>query len=75
MISNSFILQPNPSQAEGLLFLLCNENARHRNSGSNSFQIKTAFSIQIARWLNTEIMNADSRQFYKGLNIGTAKTR
>lgn len=34
---------------------------------------KTALSIQIARWLNTEIMNADSRQFYKGLNIGTAK--
>lgn len=34
---------------------------------------KTAFSIEVAQRLNTEIISADSRQFYKELNIGTAK--
>ncbi|HPR31207.1 MAG TPA: tRNA (adenosine(37)-N6)-dimethylallyltransferase MiaA [Prolixibacteraceae bacterium] len=33
---------------------------------------KTSRSIQIARWLNTEIISADSRQIYKELSIGTA---
>ncbi|MCK5019156.1 MAG: tRNA (adenosine(37)-N6)-dimethylallyltransferase MiaA, partial [Candidatus Peribacteraceae bacterium] len=35
---------------------------------------KTSFSIQLAKHIgNVEIVNADSRQFYKYLNIGTAK--
>ena len=34
---------------------------------------KTAFSIQLARALQTEIISADSRQLYKQLDIGTAK--
>ncbi|MCB0481207.1 MAG: tRNA (adenosine(37)-N6)-dimethylallyltransferase MiaA [Flavobacteriales bacterium] len=34
---------------------------------------KTALSIELAQWLNTEIVSADSRQFYRELNIGTAK--
>ena len=34
---------------------------------------KTALSIQIAKALNTEIISADSRQFFRELNIGTAK--
>ena len=35
---------------------------------------KTAFSLQVAQDLkNAEIINADSRQLYKYLNIGTAK--
>jgi tRNA dimethylallyltransferase len=34
---------------------------------------KTALSIDIAKELGAEIFNADSRQFYRGLNIGTAK--
>jgi len=34
---------------------------------------KTSFSIQLAQWLNAEIISADSRQFYKEMNIGTAK--
>ena len=34
---------------------------------------KTALSIKIARFLGTEIVNADSRQFYKTMDIGTAK--
>ena len=34
---------------------------------------KTALSIQIAKALGTEIISADSRQFFKELNIGTAK--
>lgn len=34
---------------------------------------KTALSIEIAKKFNTEIVSADSRQFYKELNIGTAK--
>ena len=34
---------------------------------------KTALSIKIANQLNTEIISADSRQFYKELTIGTAK--
>ncbi|NVK84562.1 MAG: tRNA (adenosine(37)-N6)-dimethylallyltransferase MiaA [Cytophagia bacterium] len=34
---------------------------------------KTAMGIQIAHFLNTEIISADSRQFYRELEIGTAK--
>jgi tRNA dimethylallyltransferase len=34
---------------------------------------KTAVAIQLAKKLNCEIINADSRQFYKELIIGTAK--
>jgi tRNA dimethylallyltransferase len=34
---------------------------------------KTAFSIEVAKELKTEIISADSRQFYKELTIGTAK--
>lgn len=34
---------------------------------------KTALSIEIAQALNTEIISADSRQFYKEISIGTAK--
>ena len=34
---------------------------------------KSRFGIKIAKHINTEIINADSRLFYRGLNIGTAK--
>ncbi|MEQ8925027.1 MAG: tRNA (adenosine(37)-N6)-dimethylallyltransferase MiaA [Fulvivirga sp.] len=34
---------------------------------------KTALSIELARWLKTEIISFDSRQFYKEMSIGTAK--
>ena len=34
---------------------------------------KTALGIKIASEFNSEIISADSRQFYKELNIGTAK--
>jgi len=34
---------------------------------------KTSLAIDLARHYNTEIVSADSRQFYKGMNIGTAK--
>jgi tRNA dimethylallyltransferase len=34
---------------------------------------KTALSVKIAKLFNTEIISADSRQFYKEMNIGTAK--
>ena len=34
---------------------------------------KTAFSIQLAQLFNTEIISADSRQFFKEMSIGTAK--
>ncbi len=34
---------------------------------------KTKLSIELAKKLNGEIINADSTQVYKGLNIGTAK--
>jgi len=33
---------------------------------------KTAFSIQLAQHFNTEIISADSRQFYREMHIGTA---
>lgn len=33
---------------------------------------KTALSIQLAKYFNTEIISCDSRQFYKEMNIGTA---
>ena len=34
---------------------------------------KTTFSIELAKKINGEIISADSRQFYKLLDIGTAK--
>jgi tRNA dimethylallyltransferase len=34
---------------------------------------KTAFSIQLARQIDAEVISADSRLLYKGMNIGTAK--
>jgi len=34
---------------------------------------KTALAIDIAKHYNTEILSADSRQFYKEMEIGTAK--
>ncbi len=34
---------------------------------------KTALAIQLANYFNTEIVSADSRQFYKEMEIGTAK--
>jgi tRNA dimethylallyltransferase len=34
---------------------------------------KTEFAIKLAQHLKTEIISADSRQFFKELNIGTAK--
>ena len=34
---------------------------------------KTALAIQLAQYFNTSIINADSRQCYKELNIGVAK--
>ncbi len=36
---------------------------------------KTKLSIELAKKLNAEIMNADSMQVYKELNIGTAKIK
>ncbi|WP_431029571.1 tRNA (adenosine(37)-N6)-dimethylallyltransferase MiaA [Lysinibacillus sp. LZ02] len=34
---------------------------------------KTALSIQLAKWLDGEVINGDSMQVYLGLDIGTAK--
>jgi tRNA dimethylallyltransferase len=34
---------------------------------------KTALAIRLAQLYNTEILSADSRQFFQGLDIGTAK--
>lgn len=34
---------------------------------------KTSLAIKLAKQLNTEILSADSRQFYQEMNIGTAK--
>lgn len=34
---------------------------------------KTSISIQLAKYFKSEIISADSRQFYKGISIGTAK--
>ncbi len=34
---------------------------------------KTAFAIGLAQLLNAEIVSADSRYFYRGMDIGTAK--
>jgi len=33
---------------------------------------KTALSIKLAQHFNTEVVSADSRQFFKEMNIGTA---
>ncbi len=33
---------------------------------------KTTLSIKLAQYFNTEIISADSRQFYKEMQIGTA---
>ena len=34
---------------------------------------KTALSVALAKYMNTEIISADSMQIYKGMDIGTAK--
>lgn len=34
---------------------------------------KSAIAVNVARHFNTEVLSSDSRQFYRGLNIGTAK--
>ena len=34
---------------------------------------KTGLSIKLAKYLNCEVLSADSRQFYKEMAIGTAK--
>ena len=34
---------------------------------------KTAFAVQLARTLGGEIISADSRQVYRGMDIGTGK--
>lgn len=34
---------------------------------------KTDLAVKVAQWLDTEIISADSRQFYRELSIGTAK--
>lgn len=36
---------------------------------------KTAFSVELAKKLNGEIISADSMQVYRGMDIGTAKVR
>ena len=36
---------------------------------------KTKLSVQLAKKINGEIINADSMQVYKELDIGTAKIR
>ncbi len=36
---------------------------------------KTALGIQIARRFNGEVVSVDSRQVYRGMDIGTAKTK
>ena len=35
---------------------------------------KTKLSVELAKKLNGEIINADSTQVYKNLNIGTAES-
>src|SRR5258708_38432279 len=34
---------------------------------------KAALAMEIAKRLGAEIINADSRQFYRGMDVGTAK--
>ncbi len=34
---------------------------------------KTKLAIELAQWLHTHVLSADSRQFYKELEVGTAK--
>ncbi|MHB1169813.1 MAG: isopentenyl transferase family protein, partial [Longimicrobiales bacterium] len=34
---------------------------------------KTAVAVEVARMLDGEIISADSRQVYRGMDIGTAK--
>ena len=36
---------------------------------------KTSLSIKLAKKLNAEVINCDSMQIYKELNIGTAKIK
>ena len=36
---------------------------------------KTKLSIELAKKINGEIINADSMQVYRGLDIGTAKIK
>ena len=57
-----------------------NDAKRHYNSFMKTLIViagptasgKTAFAIKMAKALNTVILSADSRQFYKEMSIGTA---
>ena len=57
-----------------------NDAKRHYNSFMKTLIViagptasgKTAFAIKLAKALNTVILSADSRQFYKEMSIGTA---
>ena len=57
-----------------------NDAKRHYNSFMKTIIViagptasgKTAFAIKMAKALNTVILSADSRQFYKEMSIGTA---
>ncbi len=50
-----------------------NNNKRLIVIGGPTASGKTAFAIRLARHFGTAIISADSRQFYREMNIGTAK--
>ena len=56
--------------------ILKSENSENKNTliviAGPTAVGKTAFSIKLAKELQTEILSADSRQFYKETHIGTA---
>ena len=54
---------PSTSQNKKCLVVICGPTAAG----------KTALAIEVANHFRTEIISADSRQFYKEMNIGTAK--
>ena len=65
-----------PTDSEGSLSL---SKGPHSKSSKSLIVIagptasgKTAFAIKVAKALNTVILSADSRQFYKEMSIGTA---
>ncbi|MCB0585569.1 MAG: tRNA (adenosine(37)-N6)-dimethylallyltransferase MiaA [Phaeodactylibacter sp.] len=53
------------------------EQSKHKKHllvvGGPTASGKTAFAIRLAQHFNTAIVSADSRQFYREMNIGTAK--
>lgn len=60
-----------PSRAQGTLWVVVGATG----TGKTSLSLDLAETLPAMRMRNAEIVNADAMQFYRGMDIGTAKVR